>query len=160
LSFGLADEEPLPFVKNLSRAQSARWVAWNAQLRGAHALALDRWNAQPYPPETTTELAAIAVTMISQGDPRAPALIERLRDLEPIEADTLSALLTLRDGDQKLAAMYCERALLGLRQDPFEPYAPWTQRFLAVRAKAYDDANHPLARAAERDLKRYDAQQE
>jgi predicted membrane-bound spermidine synthase len=221
----LADEEPLPFVKNLSRAQSARWVAWNANLRGDHALALDRWNAQSYPPETSTELAAIAVTMISQGDPRAPALIERLRDFEPIEADTLSALLTLRNGDKKLAAMYCERALLGLRKDPwpvyvgslcrlaqmigerderyrekmydalrepfamqvhdperisaatalaekiggktllahvesFEPYAPWTQRFLAVRAKAYDDANHPLARAAERDLKRYEAQQE
>src|SRR5690606_29774859 len=77
------------------------------------------WDRQPRAPETSTELAAMAVSMLQQHDPRASQMIERLRAIEPAEADMLSALLAFREEDYRLADRHCRRALLSLRDDPW-----------------------------------------
>lgn len=118
----LADEQLIPFVSGLSTDQAARWAAWNAHIRTDHRSAIEAWDRQARAPETSTELAALAVSMVHQHDPRAPQLIEQLRALEPIEADMLDALVAFRDGDFRLAEQHCRRALLSLREDPWPVY--------------------------------------
>src|SRR5690606_717544 len=115
----LADEQPLPFVSGLSADQAARWAACNAHIRNDHRSAIEAWDRQPRAPETSTELAAMAVSMLQQHDPRASQMIERLRAIEPAEADMLSALLAFREEDYRLADRHCRRALLSLRDDPW-----------------------------------------
>ena len=39
--------------------------------------------------------------------------------------------------------------------ESFEPYVPWSERFLAYRQQAYRAAGHPLAAQADRDLREF-----
>ena len=39
--------------------------------------------------------------------------------------------------------------------ESFEPYVPWSERFLAYRRQAYRDAGHRLAAQADRDLQEF-----
>jgi predicted membrane-bound spermidine synthase len=85
--------------------------------------ALGAWRQVGRDPVTRTELLTLAACLAETGDERAAPWIERLRGHEPLEAETLTALLRARQGkaDEALAAV--EVALDGYRENPWpEPF--------------------------------------
>lgn len=115
----VADGTNLPFIADLNKEQTARWLAWNAYLHRNYADTIQHWARQPRRAESATELAVLAVSYLHQDDPRAGEAIAALHDIEPIDADSLAAMYAFRDGDYPLAAKYLERAIIALRTDPW-----------------------------------------
>jgi spermidine synthase len=217
----VADNSELPFVAGLNKAQTSRWRSWNARRLKQLPQSIEFWYQQKRSPETSTELVALASAML-KGDERAEGLIEQLRAKEPIEADALMAMLAFRDGENDVAAKYCERVFVALRTDPwsmetlmwsaldlstrlghrnkplakklyeildepfaahfadkerhaallalaqqvggetlvhhletYEPYPPWDEGFLRLRAATYVNEKHPRAAQAERELQEF-----
>lgn len=143
----VADGIHLPFVAGLDKQQTSRWLAWNAYNRENYPDTIKHWDAQSSKPRTSTELATLAFAMINVGDPRAEALVQQLHDLEPIDADTLAALLAYRQQDFKLATKYLTRALAGLREDPWPVFTNFPCLQTMVLAKRHPKSAQQLYEA-------------
>jgi predicted membrane-bound spermidine synthase len=87
-------------------------------------------------------------TGVAKADPtQAPALLEMFE--EPFS-------VSLADEDRRAAACVIAEqispAAVAHYVESFEPYVPWSKRFLNYRVKVYQDAGHPLAVKADQDL--------
>ena len=86
---------------------------------GDNAGARELWRRQTEPPRDLAELALAAAVEADAGSAAALPLIDRLREYEPGEADTLLAILRMREGKFEEAATALEAALVRLRTDPW-----------------------------------------
>jgi hypothetical protein len=86
------------------------------------------WQSQPRPPSTIFELEVLGEALAEMGDPAALPLIERLRAVEPAEADAILARLHLRRRRTTEAASALVAALVRYREDP------WPDREVMRRA--------------------------
>ena len=86
---------------------------------GDNAGARELWRRQTEPPRDLAELALAAAVEADAGSAAALPLIDRLREHEPGEADTLLAILRMREGKFEEAATALEAALVRLRTDPW-----------------------------------------
>jgi len=98
------------------------------------------WQTQPRAPVTLIELEMLGEAYAEMGDARALPLIERLRALEPIEADAVLGRLRARQGRWREAEDAVAAALERYHEDPFPD--PELMR------RALDDVALPLAREA------------
>jgi spermidine synthase len=81
--------------------------------------ARELWNVQGEGPRDLNELAMVADIEARYGSPAALPLIQRLRALQPGEADTILASLHLRQSNVGQAADSLERAFTRFRSDPW-----------------------------------------
>ncbi|HEX6199536.1 MAG TPA: hypothetical protein VF150_04670, partial [Thermoanaerobaculia bacterium] len=83
----------------------------------------DGWARQAPGPEEApahrVDLLAWAEALAEDGDPRARAAAERLREVTPPEADVVLALLESRQGNDQTAAWYLTQAWERLRENPW-----------------------------------------
>jgi spermidine synthase len=96
------------------------------------------WQSQPRAPVTLLELEMLGEAFAEVGDPRALPLIERLRALEPIEADAILGRLHARRGSWAEAREAIAAAFERYHEDP------WPEPRLLRRA--LDEVALPLAK--------------
>jgi spermidine synthase len=120
-----------PARQYLSHALELRASAHSLWVDRDRAGALAAWSAQDQEPQSPTELAIVAELLAETGDEKAMGTIEKLRRLQPAEADACLARLRLRQGrfDEAMAAL--EAATLRYRTDPW-PAARMMQGALDV----------------------------
>ena len=100
--------------------EQARRTALERFFAGAdNAGTRDLWRQQTDPPRNPTELALAADLEADAGSPEAPALIERLRAVQPTEADIVLAVLRAREGRLDEATSALEQAFARMRTDPW-----------------------------------------
>jgi hypothetical protein len=109
----------------------ARWAAQQAYLDGHASDAVRAWSSQPRAPASLTELEVVADSLADRGNADAQPHIDRLRDLDPTEADAIEARLLWRQGKQAPALLSMVSAFMRYRQDPW-PSLRVMQRALAV----------------------------
>jgi len=80
---------------------------------------LAAWRRQPRAPAGSFELEMIAEALAEAGDDEAVPFIDRLRPLQPVEADALLARLRWKQGRLPEAVAPLESALRGYRVDPW-----------------------------------------
>jgi spermidine synthase len=90
-------------------------------LEGRTREAAGEWRAQSRDPIGPTELAVVAESLADSADDQANAYIERLRALQPIEADAILGRLYMRQGRFGDAAEALRSAFEAYRTDPW----PW-----------------------------------
>ncbi len=127
--------------EGMSAAEIARaraqinWVAGNPE--GA----LTQWRAQEREPRGPTELCLVAEGMAEAGDEGALPVIERLRALEPVEADYALARLRAKQGKLDEAARALEAALSAYRRDPWPSPQVMQRALVLLRDVAAKDAS-------------------
>ncbi|MFL6246346.1 MAG: fused MFS/spermidine synthase [Thermoanaerobaculia bacterium] len=77
------------------------------------------WQAAPWTPANSRQLAAVAHVLALVGDERAEEFARQLAAWEPVEADAIVGMLRYRQGRAAEAAELIERALIGYRKDPW-----------------------------------------
>jgi spermidine synthase/MFS family permease len=112
---------PVPWVAWRHEDQHRRVMAHRLYTEGQLDQAARVWRDLGRPPSDTVELAMMADAMADVMDDTAGALIERLRALQPVEADYALARLRWRQQRYEEAAQALEKALQALRRDPW----PW-----------------------------------
>lgn len=78
--------------------------------------ALQVWQRQPWAPVNSDQVSRLAETMAEAGAETAAALAERLRVIEPAEADALLARLRLKQKRYRESALLLSRALVEYRR--------------------------------------------
>jgi spermidine synthase len=114
----LADLSP---TEQMPEERRHRHFALLHFLEGRTREAIGEWRAQPRDPIGPTELAIVAESYADNGDDQAQGYIERLRALQPIEADAVVGRLLLRQGRLPDAAEALRSAFEAYRTDPW----PW-----------------------------------
>jgi spermidine synthase len=100
-------------------ARRCQALAFVAQRNWAQAI--DCW--QTMEPASPTELALVAWALAERGDPRGAPLVERLRSVQPTEADAIQGILLWRQRKMEPAAQSLASAFRRLRADPW----PWPE---------------------------------
>jgi hypothetical protein len=90
-------------------------------LEGRTNEAAAEWRSQPREPIGPTELAIVAESLADSGEDQARVYIERLRVLQPLEADAIQGRLFLRQGRFSDAAEALRNAFEAYRTNPW----PW-----------------------------------
>jgi spermidine synthase len=98
---------------------------------GDVAGAWDLWRQQSEPPRDPSELAMAAELEAERGSDAALPLIERLRGYQPAEADTVLALLRLRQSKLDEASSALGSAFARFRVDPW-PLLRFKQKALVL----------------------------
>jgi tetratricopeptide (TPR) repeat protein len=134
----LADLAP---TEQMTEDRRHRHFALLHFLEGRTREAAGEWRAQPREPIGPTELAVVAESFADIGDDQAQGYIERLRGLQPIEADAILGRLHLRQGRFADAGEALRLAFEAYRTDPWPwPYimeeALQTAKELAARTPA------------------------
>ncbi|MEQ9324253.1 MAG: hypothetical protein RIF41_34135, partial [Polyangiaceae bacterium] len=80
---------------------------------------ISNWEAQPAEPFEPMGLLVLADAYAQRGDDRALPLIERLRTLQPVEADAVLARLRYAQDDPVGAWEALERAIVRYRTEPW-----------------------------------------
>jgi hypothetical protein len=80
---------------------------------------LAAWRDQPREPSTSFELGIVGEALARTGDDDAVPLLDRLRRVEPAEADALLAVLRFNQRKPAEAAAALEAAFHGYRVEPF-----------------------------------------
>ena len=88
---------------------------------------------QPLEPESPLELAVVAGALAEIADDSAVKYIEKIRAVEPVEADALLCRLRMKQGRLDEAADALVRALDRYRRDP------WAWTHLMHRAISWAD---------------------
>ena len=109
---------------------------WRAQakiyfVKNDFKAALAAWRAQPKAPGDLTELLLLAESLADAADEEALVYIEKLRPLQPVEAQAITARLRWRQGRWEEAAAALEAVFLRYRSDPW-PLPPLMQRAIDV----------------------------
>jgi predicted membrane-bound spermidine synthase len=116
---------PIPATTPMAGArQSARY----AYAREDLASALKLWQTQSEEPTMFGDQRMLAESFATAGDPRAQAYIDKLRLLEPVEAEALMAVMYNRTANHAAALDHFIEALRMYRT------YPWANRSLIVRA--------------------------
>jgi spermidine synthase len=121
IGFRASEQNEIRLNPEMTEAQRARAVALAAFLTGRLSEFMNNWKSQAREPESPTELAAFIAASVEVGDESALPFIERLRELEPVEADALLARLRMRQDRLPEATLALVAALTGYRRDPW----PW-----------------------------------
>jgi tetratricopeptide (TPR) repeat protein len=114
----LADLSP---TEQMPEERRHRHFALLHFLEGRTREAAAEWRAQTREPIGPTELAVVAESYADGGDDQAQGYIERLRALQPVEADAILGRLFMRQGRFSDAAEALRVAFEGYRTDPW----PW-----------------------------------
>jgi hypothetical protein len=117
-AYELADLTP---SEQLTEERRHRHFALLHFLEGRTRESAGEWRAQPRDPIGPTELAVVAESLADNGDDQAQVYLERLRALQAIEADAITARLFLRQGRFSDAAEALRIAFEAYRTDPW----PW-----------------------------------
>lgn len=139
----------LPVDMEVRADAAVNYVA--ANLEGAIA----KWQFQERAPIGLTEIELVAEGSAESGLPGAEAAIEKLRAIQPIEADAALARLRRREGKRAEAADLLARAFVAFRADPW-PSTAMMQRALdmacdlceeepSVTARILDALREPFA---------------
>jgi len=124
---------------------------WRAQakinfVKNDFKAALAAWRAQPKAPGDLTELLLLAESLADAAGEEALVYIEKLRPLQPVESQAITARLRWRQRRWEEAAAALEAVFLRYRSDPW-PLPPLMQRAIDVaRAVAREAPNKTLAR--------------
>jgi tetratricopeptide (TPR) repeat protein len=120
-AFRAAELADLTPTEQLTEERRHRHFALLHFLEGRTREAVGEWRAQPREPIGPTELAVIAESYADNADDQAQSYIERLRALQPVEADAILGRLFLRQGRFSDAAEALRAAFEAYRTDPW----PW-----------------------------------
>jgi predicted membrane-bound spermidine synthase len=108
--------------------------------------ALAAWRGQPKAPGDLTELLLLAESLADAADEEALVYIEKLRTVQPAEAEVITARLRWRQGRWEEATAALEASFLRYRSDPW-PLPALMQRALEVaQAVAREAPDKNLAR--------------
>ena len=77
------------------------------------------WQAAPWTPVNSRQLAAVAHALALAGDERAEGFAEQLRAWQPVEADAIVGILRYRQGRADDALELIAPALIRYRKDPW-----------------------------------------
>lgn len=113
-----AADGSMPFIVGLDKAQTSRWLAWNAFVHGNFADVLKHWDEQKQTPQSSMELVMLCLAALHQNDARVQTWIDALEVKEPTDADLILSLRAYRDQDYGISARYLERLFLRLREAP------------------------------------------
>ncbi len=130
LNWSRVNESRLSTFESLSRAEERddnftadekhRAAAFAAYASGDLPGVLREWRAQSEQPATLSQIAMIAESLASIGDPGASAYIDQLAEVFPWEADAIRAELFWQQNQPKEAADLFEKCMRGLRETPWE----------------------------------------
>jgi spermidine synthase len=129
----------LPVDLEVRAVAAVNYVAGN--LTGA----LVKWQYQAEAPFGVTELGLVAEGFAERGSDEALPVIERLRAVQPIEADVAQARLRLRQDRRDEATTLLARAFVAHRRDPW-PSPPMMRRALDLVIGLTDGAPDLAAR--------------
>jgi spermidine synthase len=121
IAFRASERNEIRLNADMTDAQRTRATALIQFLSGQPSEVLAQWRLQTKEPSGSTELAALASALAESGDEAAVAHIDRLRELEPVEADAVVGKLRLRQGRFEDAARALGASFDGYRRDPW----PW-----------------------------------
>jgi spermidine synthase len=121
IAFRASEQNEIRLNSEMTEAQRTRAVALASFLSGRLSDFVNNWRSQPREPRGSTELAAYIAANAEVANEEVLPLIEKLRELEPLEADALLARLRLRQGRLPEATHAIVAALEGYRRDPW----PW-----------------------------------
>jgi spermidine synthase len=88
-------------------------------LEGRFSRVVELWDQQSEEPAVHADRLLLAHSLARVGDPRAPAAIDRLREMEATEALTVEAIWHRTRGDRLAAADTFARAFEAYRRDPW-----------------------------------------
>jgi hypothetical protein len=108
-------------------AARKRIAARHAYLRQELPAACSLWLSQPEPPSAHADLLLVTECLAATGHHQAPLAAERLRGVQPVEADLLLALWHANARRPAEAARHLTAAFVSLRTQP------WAPRQLVVR---------------------------
>ncbi len=115
------------------------------------AAARERLRSDPWVLEHIRAKTFDAAIGVAKADPRqAPRLLQALA--EPF---AVSYADETRRATACVIAEGVGAATVAKLVESFEPYVPWSERFLTYRRQAYRDAGHPLAAHADRELQEF-----
>jgi spermidine synthase len=106
----------------------ARYRARSAYIRRDLEATLEFWDRQEEEPQSRSDLILFAESLAEAADDRLPEIADRLRVLEPVEAEAVLARWHLRNDRVVEASEYLLSALVGYRTDP------WPHTYLMLRA--------------------------
>jgi tetratricopeptide (TPR) repeat protein len=109
-----------PYIQGRLTEEQRRLATAFAQYQsGDLAAALASWEGAGHEPRSPDELALLSGGLAEAGDDRALPYIERLRALQPVEADGILGRLYARQGRFEDAGKALEAALTRFHQDPW-----------------------------------------
>ncbi len=143
----LASTEQVPrLAPHLSEDQRHRVEALRAWGAGKLDEVRNAWSAQRRPPQSSMELAMLAEALGDAGDERALAHIERLRAIQPGEADASLGRLRWRQGRLVEATDALVAAFTRYRTDPWPlPYIMSRAVSVAIEVADKDAADKDVA---------------
>ncbi len=115
---GVAGRMPTP-PRGASPDMAKRIRAYAAHFTHDHRGVLAAWRDQPREPRTPFELGMVGQALADAGDDAAIPLLDRLRAIEPAEADALLAVLRVRQHKPAEAATPLEAAFRAYHAEPF-----------------------------------------
>jgi predicted membrane-bound spermidine synthase len=155
ITFRTSEAESGPPPPDLRPAQRVRAAAQAQYLAGQWASVVEIWQSQGREPTDPTELAVVAEAMAELGNEGALRYAAELRELEPAEADAITARLLARQGKLEEAMSALEAAFARHRIDPWpmpvimrhalELAADLATHDAALAARAYAALRQPFA---------------
>jgi hypothetical protein len=121
IAFRAASQAEIRMNETMTEGQRVRALTLMQFLNGRYGEAAAQWRAQPRDPSGPTELAALGPAYAEAGDETAKTLVDRLREIEPVEADVVLARLRMRQGKPDEATAALTAAFRGYRTDMW----PW-----------------------------------
>jgi spermidine synthase len=138
MAIGVTEGRKAAAPPGASRDQTRRGDAYSRYVLRDPIGVIATWQTQPRAPLTVLELEMLGEAFAEMGDARALPLIDRLRALEPIEADAILGRLRARQGSETEAGEALAAAFEAYHDDP------WPEPRLLQRA--LDEVALPLAK--------------
>ena len=131
MTLAMAQDGTPPNIDSAATPEAEhRYRALAAWARGDVELAMIAWGSQPREPRTPVELMVMADSAATLGREQAEGWIERLAEVQPVEAMAIRARLLISQGDPRGAFEQVQRAFETYRHDP------WPSNALMVRTMA------------------------
>jgi len=137
IGFRAAEGNPTPIARAAER-QRPLVAAYEALITGRLPDVLRAWRAVGREPESPTELGMLAEALADSGDEAAVGYVEKLRAVQPIEADAILGRLRFRQSRYVEAAQALNTAFEAYRTNPW----PWPM----LMTHALETATHLLGR--------------
>ncbi len=94
---------------------------------------------KPFETRGLAELEMVSFLLAEVADPGTPAILAKLREFNPVEADALQAILSARQGDIAGAVRFAEAFLGGLRSAPWQSPAIVSRAFALIASLTQSD---------------------